>query len=133
MTLQDVIDRESVERKHFVLLENMTLLWAEERNLISGSVPKDQLAKLVQELGEVSDAICKSDVNNLQKELGDMLVVMMIISKMYNLDLTGCLEASYNKIKNRRGVMYDGVFVKEEDEEYPEILMKLAEERLRES
>lgn len=99
--------------------------WAEDRNLIEGSKPKDQLAKLIQELGEVSDAICKDDAEALIKEIGDMVVVLNIICRMYSITLPQCAEAAYEKIKHRRGVMFEGVFIKETDEEYETILDKL--------
>lgn len=102
------------------------LNWAEERNILEGSLPKDQLAKLMQELGEVSDALCKHDTVLLKKEIGDMLVVLAILADMFQLTLPECAEAAYEKIKHRRGVMFDGVFIKETDDEYPEILRKLS-------
>ena len=33
--------------------------WHEDRNLIDGSTDKDQVLKLAQELGELSDSVCK--------------------------------------------------------------------------
>ena len=33
--------------------------WHEDRNLIDGSTDKDQVLKLQQELGELSDSVCK--------------------------------------------------------------------------
>jgi NTP pyrophosphatase (non-canonical NTP hydrolase) len=101
--------------------------WAYERNLVDGSMPKDQLAKLIQELGEVSDAICKDDRHNLIEEIGDMIVVLTILCEMYDINIPECAEAAYNKIKDRKGVMFDGVFVKETDPEYNDVLEKLGE------
>lgn len=37
------------------------------------------------------------------------------ISNFYNLTITECLESAYNEIKDRKGKMVAGVFVKEED------------------
>ena len=34
--------------------------WHRDRNLIDGATDKDQLAKLIQEMGELSDNICKA-------------------------------------------------------------------------
>ena len=48
--------------------------WHEDRNLIEGSTDKDQVLKLVQELGELSDSVCKE--KDMRDDLGDMLVVM---------------------------------------------------------
>ena len=43
-----------------------------------------------------------------------MLVVMINILARNNLSLDECLEVAYNDIKDRKGKMVDGIFVKEE-------------------
>ena len=85
--------------------------WHEDRNLIEGSTDKDQVLKLLQELGELSDSVCKGI--DLRDDLGDMLVVMINIMKRNNLTIENCLEKAYNDIKDRKGKMIDGVFVKQ--------------------
>lgn len=40
---------------------------------------------------------------------------LQIISIRYNTTLEACLELAWNEIKDRKGKMIDGVFVKEED------------------
>ena len=75
------------------------------------STDKDQVLKLLQELGELSDSVCKG--TDLRDDLGDMLVVMINIMKRNNLTIDSCLEKAYNDIKDRKGKMIDGVFVKQ--------------------
>jgi len=41
------------------------------------------------------------------------MVVLAIIARQHNLTVTECLEHAYNDIKDRKGQMIDGVFVKE--------------------
>ena len=48
--------------------------WFEDKNLIQGSTDKDQILKLMQESGELSDHACKNE--DIRDDLGDMLVVM---------------------------------------------------------
>ena len=86
--------------------------WHENRNLIKGSTDKDQVLKLVQELGELSDSICKE--KDMRDDLGDMLVVMINIMKRNNISIEECLQKAYDDIKDRKGKMVDGIFVKEE-------------------
>mgnify|MGYP003116142846 FL=1 len=86
--------------------------WHEDRNLIKGSTDKDQVLKLVQELGELSDSICKE--KDMRDDLGDMLVVMINIMKRNNISIEECLQKAYDDIKDRKGKMVDGIFVKEE-------------------
>lgn len=94
------------------LIENVKS-WHYDRNLIYGSTDKDQVLKLAQELGELSDSVCKS--RSVVDDLGDMLVVMINIAERNGVNLEQCLEHAWNEIKDRRGRMVDGIFVKEED------------------
>jgi NTP pyrophosphatase (non-canonical NTP hydrolase) len=87
--------------------------WHRNRNLIKGSTDKDQVLKLLQELGELSDSICKG--KDISDDIGDMLVVMINIVERNNLSLTRCLQEAWIDIKDRKGKMVDGIFVKEED------------------
>jgi NTP pyrophosphatase (non-canonical NTP hydrolase) len=94
-------------------LVNKIAQWHRDRNLIDGSTDKDQYMKLIQEAGELSDNICKG--RDISDDIGDMMVVLINIATRNNLTITECLEAAYNDIKDRKGRMVDGVFVKEAD------------------
>ena len=96
--------------------------WAEERNIIEGSTPRQQFGKLMEEVNELSEAIhemeidtCGSDVwyASMQDAIGDCAVVLHIIAEMVGTSLTECQELAWEEIKNRKGRMVDGVFVKE--------------------
>ncbi len=87
--------------------------WHHERNLIKGSSDKDQVLKLMQELGELSDSVCKEE--DIKDDIGDMLVVMINICERNRISIGHCLQVAYNDIKDRKGKMVDGIFVKEED------------------
>lgn len=90
--------------------------WAEDRNLIAGSNPQAQFLKLTEELGEVAECIAKDlPLDDIKKEFGDMLVVLTILAAQYNLSIDECAHAAYEKIKNRKGRMVNGVFIKEGD------------------
>ena len=86
--------------------------WHHDRNLIEGATDKDQLAKLIQEMGELSDNICKG--NDIRDDIGDMLVVLINIMERNNITMEECLAVAYMDIKDRKGKMVDGIFVKEE-------------------
>lgn len=71
--------------------------------------------KLMSEIGELSDAFAKQDSENKIEELGDVLVVCIILAELENIDILGALAQAYEKIKDRKGYLTsDGVFVKEE-------------------
>ena len=87
--------------------------WHHDRNLIDGANDKDQLAKLIQEMGELSDNICKG--KDVADDIGDMIVVLINIAERNGLTIEDCLEQAWNDIKDRKGKMVDGIFVKEGD------------------
>tara|TARA_Y100000590_G_scaffold345698_3_gene395525 strand:- start:11744 stop:12142 length:399 start_codon:yes stop_codon:yes gene_type:complete len=101
-------------KNHLDVLISKVILWHRDRNLIDGSSDKDQVLKLAQELGELSDSVCKN--KDIKDDIGDMLVVMLNIVERNGLSLSECLETAYDDIKDRKGKMVDGVFVKEEDQ-----------------
>ena len=87
--------------------------WHHDRNLIDGSTDKDQTLKLLQELGELSDSVCKG--KDIRDDIGDMLVVMLNITTRNGITLSECLARAWDDIKDRKGKMIDGIFVKEAD------------------
>ena len=47
--------------------------------------------------------------------IGDCVVVLTILAAQNGLQIEDCIAQAYDEIKERKGVMKDGVFVKEED------------------
>ena len=88
--------------------------WHRDRNLIDGSTDKDQYMKLIQEAGELSDSLCKG--KDIKDDIGDIMVVLINIMARNNLTIEECLAVAYEDIKDRKGKMIDGIFVKEGDE-----------------
>ena len=86
--------------------------WHHDRNLIEGATDKDQVCKLIQEVGELSDNVCKG--NDVADDIGDCMVVLINIAIRNGLTIDRCLEVAYNDIKDRKGRMVDGIFIKEE-------------------
>lgn len=103
----------------FSILVNKVTGWASERNLIIGSTPKAQTLKLGSEFGELCDSVNKG--LSPKDDIGDMLVVLIILCAQTNLTIEECLFHAYDQIKNRKGIMIDGVFVKESDPRYAEL------------
>lgn len=95
------------------ILVDLIAKWHQDRNLIDGSTDKDQYLKLIQEAGELSDNICKG--RDIRDDIGDMMVVLINIMERNKLSMSECLQVAYNDIKDRKGRMVDGVFVKESD------------------
>lgn len=88
--------------------------WAVDRGL-DGSDPTKQMLKLGEEFGELCQGMAKGNKDQIIDSIGDMYVVMTILSMQLGLDIVACIESAYDEIKDRRGKMINGVFVKEED------------------
>ena len=181
MTMSKIIPFESAEptpvmapNESLVDLDQLTRkvrMWAEERNILLGCTPLDQSMKLFSEFGELADNVGKG--RDTKDDIGDVLVVTIIMSTQMNFDiipeyeaititdldqftdkqlalslnmalcsfvmmpdnksilqvlsllsmlavikgstLAECLGVAYNDIKDRKGRMENGVFIKESD------------------
>lgn len=89
--------------------------WAHDRNLVAGSTAQAQTVKLGEEFGELCAGVARHNLNLIEDSIGDMVVVLTLISLQTGLDFATCVEAAYNQIKDRKGRMVDGVFVKDEE------------------
>lgn len=93
--------------------------WADERNLKQAD-PKIQWMRITEEVGEIRDVLLKPTKFNepqtaLKDAIGDTLVTIIVLAHQLDLDVTECLNIAYEEIKNRKGKMINGTFVKEED------------------
>ena len=86
--------------------------WAKDRNLHEQD-PKVQLSKLMEESGELARAILKDDTNEQIDAIGDITVVLIVLSMQLGIDYSKCVELAYDEIKDRKGKIVDGVFIKE--------------------
>jgi NTP pyrophosphatase (non-canonical NTP hydrolase) len=87
--------------------------WGSDRNLIEGSTPAHQLGKLLEECGELAAAIANKNGDDATDAIGDISVVLCVIANQLGLRYSECQEAAWEEIKDRKGRMVDGVFVKE--------------------
>ena len=86
--------------------------WAKDRNLHEQD-PKVQLSKLMEESGELARAILKDNQIEQIDAIGDITVVLIVLSMQLGLDYKICVELAYNIIKDRKGKIVDGVYIKE--------------------
>ena len=107
------MSQQEFEWMYFGEFQAQVLRWADKRNLIEGSTPKDQFHKLVQEVAELSDSICKGKC--AKDDIGDCFVVLVIMCEQLGLDIGECFAKAWNDIKDRKGKMVDGIFIKEQD------------------
>lgn len=87
--------------------------WANERGLIEGGDVKTQTIKLVEEVGELSRAVIKSNEEEFVDAIGDCVVVLTNLAAIKGLKIEDCIDKAYDVIKNRKGKMENGSFIKE--------------------
>ena len=93
---------------HFDLIRE----WASERGLYDNGDPKTQALKLVEEVGETCRAILKEDRAEAIDGIGDCVVVLTNLAELIGHPIEDCIEAAYNEIKDRKGKMANGTYVK---------------------
>jgi len=87
--------------------------WAFNRGIYKSGDTKTQLIKLYEEVGELSQAVLKSDHDEFIDAIGDAVVVLTNLAELGGVRIEDCIESAYNEIANRSGSMVNGTFVKE--------------------
>jgi len=87
--------------------------WADERGLYENGDTKTQALKLVEEVGETCRAILKEDYEEITDGIGDCVVVLTNLAELHGVSIEECIEKAYNEIKNRKGKMANGTYVKQ--------------------
>lgn len=100
--------------------------WAEEKGIYEKGDHKTQCIKLFEEVGELSRAILNNDKDEIIDAIGDIVVVLTNLTELLSLYKEGekigdietitiedCINSAYNVIKNRKGKMINGTFIKE--------------------
>jgi len=97
----------------FENLQDKILNWAGKRGILDSSNPLKQLEKTQEELDETKKALEDGDIDETADGIGDMLVTIIILSELAGVDCVECLRLAYDEIKDRKGKMENGLFVKE--------------------
>jgi len=87
--------------------------WADERGLYENGDTKTQALKLTEEVGETCRAILKEDYEEITDGIGDCVVVLTNLAELHGVSIEECVEKAYNEIKNRKGKMANGTYVKQ--------------------
>jgi phosphoribosyl-ATP pyrophosphohydrolase len=93
--------------------EDNVIKWASDRNILNGSTVEKQLEKLGEEFVELCLAVGKKDIKEIADAIGDMSVVLATIAKQNELSLAYCQLIAWDEIKDRKGIMMNGKFVRE--------------------
>lgn len=95
-------------------LEYKIVEWGENKGLLNPKNKLAQLVKLTEESGELAGAILR-DNKDLQKDsIGDLVVVLTLLSRQLGTTLQECVYLAYEEIKDRTGkISKDGSFIKD--------------------
>jgi len=99
-------------------LQEKVVKWANDRNIFENSNAIKQISKTQEELDETLDALTRlgkgeEAILEVADGIGDMIVTIILLAKMVGLDSVDCLADAYDEIKDRKGKMVNGLFVKE--------------------
>lgn len=87
-----------------------------------------ELAWLIAALGKLGDALLKKDNETGRQQVINAVRSLEHLAQTQGVTLQGCAAIAYDAIKDRKGVMYNGAFIKSTDARYPEILRELSME-----
>jgi NTP pyrophosphatase (non-canonical NTP hydrolase) len=87
--------------------------WAIERGIYAQGDSKTQYIKLMEESGELAQAILKNNKADLVDAIGDMIIVLTNLAQLNGMLVESCIDSAYNEIANRKGKMINGTFAKE--------------------
>ena len=95
---------------------NLVRQWGKEKGITGPygkATQRTQLAKLLEEVSELQDAIKTDNIIEKIDGIGDCTVVLILLSDIIGITFEECLHSAYDVIKKRTGKMVDGQFVKD--------------------
>jgi NTP pyrophosphatase (non-canonical NTP hydrolase) len=105
--------KQLTDKGYQMIYANLIRNWAEDRNLIEGSDLKSQFVKLIEEAGELANSIAKKNDIEFSDAIGDMFVVLTIMAAQNGMQIEDCIDGAWQEIKDRKGKMLDGIFLKD--------------------
>jgi NTP pyrophosphatase (non-canonical NTP hydrolase) len=94
-------------------MEREIINWAKARNLDNPDNKFQQLAKVMEEVGELSSAILKRDISETSDALGDSYITLVILANQMGYSLEACAKRAFKVIEYRKGKTLNGTFIKE--------------------
>jgi len=72
--------------------------WAAERGIYDNGNSHTQYVKLMEEAGELAQALLKNDKPEIQDAIGDMVVVLTNLAYQENFQIEDCIDSAYAEI-----------------------------------
>ena len=110
--LKSVLRDEDFDTFYFLDTIDKVCEWGVDRNITAegGATALSQCKKMAEELQEFIDAKTPEEASDA---VGDMLVVLVQIARLRGIYFSDALEGAWNEIKERKGRMESGIFIKE--------------------
>ena len=89
--------------------------WARDRNFMTDATAAGQFKKFLEEAGELGEALIDSNEDEIIDGIGDCVVVLTNIALLRGMNIEDCIHHAYKQIKDRKGLMLKGKFVKYKD------------------
>jgi NTP pyrophosphatase (non-canonical NTP hydrolase) len=87
--------------------------WAQDKGIYDKGNSHTQYVKLMEEAGELAQALLNKDSYEIKDAIGDMVVVLTNLAVLEGMQIENCIDSAYNVIAKRKGKMINGTFVKQ--------------------
>lgn len=87
--------------------------WGINKGILPNGDRYKQFQKTQEEVYELEDAIRDSDAHEAKDAIGDIFVTLVMQADCWGFTMQECIEQAWNEIKDRKGKMVDGQFIKD--------------------
>lgn len=110
------------KQETFMSTHKKVIQWGEDRDMYIESDAQQQASKALEEFAELvsnvsrikrGDEVTEEEGEAIKDDIGDIMVCLTHVAKFYGLTLKECYQHAYQEIKDRKGRMVDGKFIKE--------------------
>jgi NTP pyrophosphatase (non-canonical NTP hydrolase) len=102
-----------MDTQSFAATEFNITRWADKVGITKYGKLEGQLKKLYEEVDELRDAILANDNAEIRDAIGDIMIVLTMVSLLTDNDLRQCYYEASQIVTKRTGHMTpDGIFVK---------------------
>ena len=93
--------------------ETKIVEWGTQRGILPDVDMFAQFNKTMEEIQELEQAILAQHKTEVRDAIGDIFVTLVMQTRAWDMDMNECVAQAWNDIKDRKGKMVGGQFVKE--------------------
>lgn len=109
-----ILDYVIIEKSNLDFYVELIKKWAKEKGLLDFGIPYSQALKTLEEAEELVKAVKEGNMQEIKDGIGDVFVTLVVLCELLGLKLEDCVSYAYEQIKDRKGKIVNGQFVKEE-------------------